>query len=102
MGILALLNCGCYNTNMTPKLTDEKRLALQANPGKPLRLEDEQTQKVYLVMSEETLPALWEDITRCEVKKGLDAIDRGEVEDWEIESIKAEGHQILEQGPPPA
>ncbi len=83
---------------MTPKLTDELRLALEANPGKPIRVEDEQTQKVYLVMSEEALPTLWEDYIRREVKRGLDAIERGEVEDWEIESIKAEGRQILEQG----
>jgi len=85
---------------MTPKLTDEQRLALQASPDKPLRVEDEQTHKVYLVVSEETLPTLWEDYIRREVRKGLDAIDRGEVEDWDIESIKAEGRQILEQRPP--
>lgn len=85
---------------MTPKLTDEQRLALQASPGKPLRVEDEQTHKVYLVVSEETLPKLWEDYIRREVRKGLDAIDRGEVEDWDIESIKGEGRQVLEQRPP--
>ena len=83
---------------MIPKLTDEQRLALEANPGRPLCVEDEQTQKVYLVMSEEALPTLWDDYIRREVKKGLDAIDRGEVEDWDIESIKAEGRQILNQG----
>ncbi len=89
-----------YNTSMAPKLTDEQRLALEANPGKPLRVEDEQTDKVYLVIGEETLPTLWEDYIRREVRKGLDAIDRGEVEDWDIESIKAEGRRILEGGPP--
>lgn len=85
---------------MTPKLTEEQRLALRANPGKPLRVEDDQTHEIYLVVSEETLPTLWEDYIRREVGKGLRAIDRGEVEDWDIESIKAEGRQILEQGPP--
>mgnify|MGYP000896169049 FL=1 len=86
---------------MTPKLTSEQRLALQANPGKPLRVEDDQTDTVYLVLPEEALPTLWEDYIRREVKKGLDAIDRGEVEDWDIESIKAEARQVLEQVPPP-
>ncbi len=88
------------NSTMTPKLTKELRLALQASPGKPLRVEDEETHKVYLVMSEETLPTLWEDYIRREVKRGLDAIGRGEVEDWDIESIKTEGRHVLKQGPP--
>ena len=39
-------------------------------------------------MSEETLPTLWEDYIRREVNRGLEAIGRGEVEDWDIESIK--------------
>ena len=87
--------------SMTPKLTEEQRQALQANPEKPLRVEDEQTRKVYLVVAEEALPTLWQDYIDREVKKGLDAVDRGEVEDWDIESIKSEGRQILEQGPSP-
>lgn len=37
-----------------------------------------------------------EQYIQREVKKGLEAIDRGEVEDWEIESIKSEGRQIFE------
>ena len=73
---------------MTIKLTNEQRLALEANPGEPLRIEDEQTRKVYLVMSEEAMPPLWDGYICREVKRGLDAIQRGEVEDWDIESIK--------------
>ena len=87
---------------MTPKLSEELRVALQANPDKPLRVEDEQTNRVYLVLSEEALPSFWADYIRREVTKGLDAIDRGEVEDWDVESIKAEGRRILEQRPPSA
>jgi hypothetical protein len=74
---------------MTPKLTDEQRQALKANPGAPLRVEDEQTHQVYLVVSEEALPTLWEDYIHREVKKGLAAIDRGEVEEWDVVSIKS-------------
>ena len=81
---------------MIPKLTDEQRVALEANPGKPLRVEDGQTHKIYLVLSEESLPTLWEDYIRREVAKGLAAADRGDVEEWDIESIKSEGRQILE------
>ena len=84
--------------SMTPKLTDEQRQALQANPDMPLRVEDEQTHKVYLVVGEEALPTLWEDYIHREVRKGLAAIDRGEVEDWDVESIKSEGRRVLENG----
>lgn len=87
----------CYIEYMTPQLTAEQREALQAHPDKPLRVEDEQTHKVYLVVAEEALPTLWEDYIRREVKKGLDAADRGEVEDWDVESIKSEGRRILPQ-----
>ncbi len=83
---------------MNPKLTDEQRQALQSNPDMPLRVEDEQTHKVYLVVGEEALPTLWEDYIDREVRKGLAAIDRGEVEDWDVESIKSEGGQVLEEG----
>ena len=85
-----------YNGSMTPKLTDEQRVALAANPGKPLRVEDGQTHKIYLVLSEESLPTLWEDYIRREVARGLAAADRGDVEDWDVDSIKSEGRQILQ------
>jgi len=83
---------------MTPKLTQEQRDALEANPEKPLRVEDDQTRKVYLVVAEEALPTLWQDYIRRELTKGLEAADRGEVENWDVESIKAEAREILEQG----
>jgi hypothetical protein len=83
---------------MVVKLTDEQRRALQANPEKPLRLEDEQTHLVYLMVAEEALPTLWQDYIDREVRKGLVAADRGELDEWDIDSIKSEGRQILEQG----
>ncbi len=86
---------------MIAKLTDEQRQALQANPERPLRIEDEETRKVYLVIAEEALPTLWQDYIDREVRKGLEAADRGDVEEWDIESIKSEARQILEQRPSP-
>ncbi len=82
---------------MPPQLTAEQRRALQAHPDEPLRVEDAQTHKVYLVVAEEALPTLWEDYVEREVKKGLGAIDRGQIEDWDIESIKSEGRSVLQQ-----
>jgi hypothetical protein len=80
------------------KLTEQQRRALQANPEKPLRVEDDETHKVYLVVAEEAMPTLWQDYIDREVKKGLEAFDLGEVEDWDIESVKSEARQILELG----
>jgi predicted transcriptional regulator len=87
---------------MIAKLTEEQRQALQADPKKPLRVEDEQTRKVYLVVAEEALPTLWQDYIEREVRKGLEAAERGEVEDWDVESIKFEARQVLRQGASPA
>jgi hypothetical protein len=84
---------------MTPKLTEEQRKALHQSPGRPVRVEDEQTHKTYLLVGEDALGSLWEDYIHREVQKGLEAADRGEVEPWEIESLKAEGRRILEDGP---
>lgn len=53
-------------------------------------------------MRDESFATLWEDYIRREVERGLAAIDRGEIEDWDIESIKAEGRRIREHGPPRA
>lgn len=86
---------------MIAKFTEEQRQALQADPKRPLRVEDEQTRKVYQVVAEEALPTLWQDYIDREVRKGLDAADRGEVEDWDVESIKSEARQILKQGSSP-
>lgn len=87
---------------MIPKVSEEQRQALQANPDKPLRVEDDQTSRIYLLLSEESLPTFWADYVRREVAKGLDAIGRGEVEDWDAQSIKAEGRRALDRGPPSA
>lgn len=87
---------------MVPRVSEEQRQALQANPGKPLRVEDDQTSRVYLLLSEESMPTFWADYLRREVIKGLDAIDRGEVEDWDVQSIKAEGRRTLDRRPPSA
>ena len=82
---------------MIAKITDEIRHAVNEHPGQPIKLEDDQTHKVYLLIDEGAMPALWEEYIRREVEKGLAAIDRGEVEDWDVESIKAEGRETLKQ-----
>jgi len=41
---------------MTLKLTDEMRQAIQQHPGQPLKIEDEQTHQVYLLIAKPTEP----------------------------------------------
>ena len=79
------------------QLTPEMREALAANPGVPVHIADEATQKVYLLFEQGTLPELEEDYVRARLEEGFAAIERGEVEDWDAASIKAEGRKILEQ-----
>ena len=40
--------------DMTPKVTDEIRQALQNQPGSPVRIEDDQTHQVYVIVDERT------------------------------------------------
>lgn len=74
---------------MNPTITEEQRQALQQNPGQPARVRDEQTDRVYLLFGADSMSALWEEYIRREVERGLAAIDRGEVEDGEVESVKS-------------
>jgi len=85
---------------MSPTITEEQRQALQQNPGQPVRVRDEKTDQVYLLFGAEGMSALWDEYIRREVEQGLAEIDRGEVEDWEVESVKAEGRRILDRQDP--
>jgi len=80
---------------MAPKLTDELRAAIREQPGLPLRVEDEQTKKVYLLIEESEAPQLYEHWLRRELQAGFDQADRGELVDWDPDRIKAEGRRRL-------
>jgi hypothetical protein len=43
------------------------------------------------------VPELEDEFIRVRLEEGFAAIERGEEEEWDSESIKAEGRQILEQ-----
>jgi hypothetical protein len=43
---------------MTTKLTDEQRQAVEACPGRPVRVDDETTNKVYYLLNEEAFAHL--------------------------------------------
>jgi hypothetical protein len=80
---------------MAPKLnnTDEIRNALSSNPTKPLRVQDDQTDKFYVIFDEQALPTLWDDYLRREVLRGLEQLDRGESQPLDIEATIAEANR---------
>lgn len=82
---------------MVPKITDEQRKAIEARPGEPVRLEDDETNRVYILVEESQAPQLYERWLRDQLQQGFDASDRGEVADWDPERIKAEGRRRLSQ-----
>jgi hypothetical protein len=79
------------------QLTPEMRAALIAHPGEALHIADKETGKVYLVLEQGVVPELEEDFIRARLEEGFTAIERGEEEEWDSASIKAEGRRILQQ-----
>ena len=75
------------------KLTNEQRQALRREPDKPLRVEDEKTHEVFFLVSAEAVPTLWNDYLRTEVNKGLDAHDRGDVSELDINKMLSEAQR---------
>jgi len=80
---------------MTPKLNDAGaiRAALRQDPAKPLRIEDDETQRVYVLVDEQALPTLWDEYIRREVQRGVDELDRGEGVPLDIEATIAEARR---------
>ena len=80
---------------MTPKLTntDEIRDALQREPAKPLRVQDDVTQKVYVIFDEQVLPTLWDEYIPREVQRGIEQLDRGEGQPLDIEATITEARR---------
>ena len=80
-----------------PQLTPEQRAAIAAHPDQPLYIEDAETRETYLLLKTGKFPELEEEYIRARLEEGFAAIERGEEEEWDSESIKSEGRRILEQ-----
>ena len=78
---------------MTPKLTDEMRQALSEQPDRPLKVEDEQTQKVYVLVSQEDFRQMVDEELRRQLQIGFDQADADDVAEWDVEEILAEAHR---------
>jgi predicted transcriptional regulator len=65
---------------MTPKVTDEIRQALQHSNG-PIRIEDEQTHQVYVVVDNDTHERAMQALRKQEdidaIQAGIDAMEAG-------------------------
>lgn len=79
------------------QLTAEMRAALIAHPGEVLHIADKETGKVYLVLEQGAVPELEEEFIRARLEEGFTAIERGQEEEWDSESIKAEGRRKIQQ-----
>lgn len=71
---------------MSPRITSEQLAAHR--PGEPLRLVDEATNREFWLVAPEDLPTLWADNVRAEVQRGVDAISRGDIVDWNPDAMK--------------
>ncbi|NOY41034.1 MAG: hypothetical protein GXP26_04240 [Planctomycetes bacterium] len=78
---------------MTPKLTDEMRQALVAQPEGPIPVKDDRTQQVYVLMPREQYAHLHEDYVRRELQVAFDQADRGELSNLNMDEILAEAHR---------
>lgn len=75
---------------MTLAITDEMKEALSEHPDEPLRLRDEQTQKVYVLIDQEEARRLFDAWLHREVQVALKQADRGELRPWDIEETLAD------------
>ena len=79
------------------QLTPEQRQAILANPNAPIYISDRETRKVYMLFEQGRFPELEEEYIRARLEEGFAAIERGEVEEWDTATIKAEGRALLER-----
>jgi len=85
---------------MTPKLSEEQRQAIQNQEGGPVEVEDDRTQRVYVLVARDEFHRLVEEQLRRELQVGFDQADAGEVGDWDVEEMLQEARQ--RHSPPPA
>jgi hypothetical protein len=77
----------------TPKLTNEQRQALLSQPGGFTRVEDDQTQKVYLLIEEARASELYDQWLREKLQAGFDDADRGQLAEWDLEDFLGKVHR---------
>ncbi len=76
-------------------LPPELRSALDAQGGAPLHIHDRETQKVYLLMEEGTLPSFDEQELQRLLQPALEDEARGDVALLDMDAIKREGQTVV-------
>jgi predicted transcriptional regulator len=88
--------------NMTPKLSEQQRLALEANPEEAVEVEDEQTHRMYVIIDQDLHRRAMDALERMEdvaaIRAGFAAAAEGRVST--LEEVDARIRQKL--GFPPA
>ncbi|QDT44529.1 hypothetical protein Pan241w_46410 [Gimesia alba] len=77
---------------MAPKITEEMRQALHQQPDRPLKIEDDQTQKSYVLISQENFRQWVDAELRRELQIGFDQADAGDLAEWDVEDILKQAH----------
>ncbi len=76
-------------------LPDEIRNALEQNPGEPVYILDDQSQKHYVLLEATPPPEVLPDHFRLAIEEGLRAVEEGRVLDWDLEETKRRCHERL-------
>jgi hypothetical protein len=84
-----------YNCGMEIHLTDEIRHALAQNPGEPVYIRDDQSQKHYGLLEATPPPKVLPDWMRAAIDEGAKDIEAGRVYEWNPEEIKRRGRERL-------
>lgn len=72
---------------MNLKLSDELRQAIQNSQGRPVELQDDRTQSVYVIVAREEFQRIVEDRLRQELQIGFDEADAGITDNWDVEEM---------------
>lgn len=79
------------------EFTPEQVQLLRTRAGEALHVSVKETNKVYLVVEQGTIPALDEDYIRRGLAEAAESIARGDIQDWNPDEIKASGRELLSQ-----
>ena len=70
-----------YNSNMTAKLNDDLQKEIDAHAGQPVTVEHPGTQKVYVIVDQETHQRAMDALRKQEdldaIQAGIDAMEAG-------------------------
>lgn len=79
---------------MTPKLPSSLAKAVGEQPNEPLRTEGENG-GVFYIMTDKNLRQIVDDNTRSALREALDAIQKGDVSELDIDYIKRRGRERM-------